>query len=102
MVPWVPKPYTSRNKKAGLFTKADFVYNFAKCTRNEGGRRITRWEHEGLLDEMQERMKRNRAKFGQRRSIVEHPFGTMKCGMQQAGFLMRGLEKVLPSTHSGR
>ena len=39
-------------------------------------------------------MKRNRAKFRRRRSIVEHPFGTMKCGMQQSFFLMRGKEKV--------
>ena len=67
---------------------------FTTCTTNQGGRRTTRWEHDGVLDEMQERMKRNRATFRRRRSIVEHPCGTMNCGMQQSFVLMRGNEQV--------
>ena len=66
-----------------------------RCTRNQSkGRRITRWEHEGILDTMTERIRTNRAVMRQRKEIVEHPFGTMKRGMQQSDFLMRGLRKV--------
>lgn len=66
----------------------------ARCTRNQKGRRITRWEHEGILDSMAERIRTNRAVMRQRKEIVEHPFGTIKRGMQQGDFLMRGLRKV--------
>jgi Transposase DDE domain len=65
-----------------------------RCTRNQKGRRITRWEHEGILDTMGQRIRTNRAVMRQRKEIVEHPFGTMKRGMQQGDFLMRGLQKV--------
>jgi len=67
----------------------------AQCTRSQkNGRRITRWEHEGLLDAMAERIRSDRAFMRRRKTIVEHPFGTMKRGMQQGDFLLRGLGKV--------
>jgi transposase len=66
----------------------------AKCTRNKGGRRITRWVNEELLEEMAERVRENREKMKQRQQMVEHPYGTMKRAMNSGYFLLRGLKKV--------
>jgi transposase len=66
----------------------------AQCTRNKKGRRITRWEDEGLLDAMAERVRARPDIMKQRKQIVEHPFGTMKRTMNQGYFLLRGLDKV--------
>lgn len=49
---------------------------------------------EHLLEAMAERVKTNRDKMKQRQMIVEHPYGTLKRGMNQAYFLCRGLTKV--------
>ena len=65
-----------------------------KCTRNQEARRLSRWEHEGLLDEMQQRVLAQPAKMKQRKALAEHPFGTIKRGMDAGYFLLRGLEKV--------
>ena len=65
-----------------------------QCTRSKGGRRITRWVDEALLEEMQRRVGADPAKVQQRKQIVEHPFGTIKHSMDQGYFLMRGLPKV--------
>lgn len=65
-----------------------------KCTRNKGGRRITRWIDEGLLEEMERRVTENPQIMKQRKEIVEHPFGTIKRAMDQGYFLLRGLKKV--------
>jgi transposase len=66
----------------------------AQCTRNKGNRRITRWVHESLMEDMQQRVLTNPEKMKLRKSIVEHPFGTIKRWMDQGYFLTRGLEKV--------
>lgn len=66
----------------------------AKCTRNKGGRRITRWVDESLLEDMESRVRGDSAKMELRKQIVEHPFGTIKHSMNQGYFLMRGLDKV--------
>jgi hypothetical protein len=52
----------------------------ARCTTGKE-RRITRWEHEHLVDEMRDRLSRDPALMGLRRSTVEHPFGTIKAWM---------------------
>jgi len=65
-----------------------------QCTRNKAHRRITRWVHETLMEEMQPRVARHPEKIKARNGIVEHPFGTMKRGMDQGYFLTRGLAKV--------
>ena len=65
-----------------------------QCTRNKGSRRITRWEQEGILDAMAQRVNDHPELRTRRKAIVEHPFGTMKRGMDQGYFLMRGLVKV--------
>ena len=65
----------------------------SQCTTGSE-RRITRWEHEHLLDAVQQRLDANPLAMRQRRETVEHPFGTIKQWMYQGAFLMRGLEKV--------
>ena len=56
---------------------------------------MTRWVHETLLEEMQQRVAAHSEKVKARKGIVEHPFGTMKRWMDQGYFLTRGLVKVL-------
>src|SRR5512132_1959457 len=49
----------------------------SQCTTGPE-RRIPRWEHEHLLDAVQQRLDANPLAMRQRRETVEHPFGTMK------------------------
>src|SRR5262249_9878760 len=65
-----------------------------QCTRSKGGRRITRWVDEQLVEEMEQRVRSHPEVMKQRKELVEHPFGTMKRGWDHGYFLMRGLEKV--------
>ena len=66
----------------------------AQCTRNTQSRRISRSANEHVLEEMNERVAKNPELMRRRKAIVEHPFGTIKRWMNQAYFLMRGLDKV--------
>jgi transposase len=65
-----------------------------QCTRNKGGRRLTRWVDEPLLEEMEQRVRSQPEVMKQRKQLVEHPFGTMKRWWDAGYFFMRGLEKV--------
>jgi transposase len=65
-----------------------------RCTRNRDGRKITRWVDEHLLEGMARRLRSSRDLFAQRKALSEHPFGTMKRGMEQGYFLLKGLAKV--------
>jgi hypothetical protein len=65
----------------------------SRCTTGPE-RRITRWEHEHLLEAVQERLDANPQAMRQRRETVEHPFGTMKARMGATHFLMQTLPKV--------
>jgi transposase len=65
----------------------------AKCTTADY-RRIGRWEHEQVLDEMQGRLDANPQAMQVRRSTAEHPFGTIKAWMGATHFLCRGLPSV--------
>lgn len=65
-----------------------------QCTRNQAFRRITRWVHEEILEAMQERLRADPAKLKRRKTLVEHPFGTLKQWWDQQDFLMKGLTKV--------
>ena len=64
-----------------------------QCTLSEN-RRITRWEHEGVIDAMQRRMDLAPYSMRARRRIVEHPFGTIKSWMGSTHFLTRRLRNV--------
>jgi transposase len=57
-------------------------------------RRIGRWEHEAVLDDMQRRLDDHPAAMQARRSTAEHPFGTIKVWMGATHFLCRGLSRV--------
>jgi macrodomain Ter protein organizer (MatP/YcbG family) len=48
-----------------------------RCTTGKQ-RRIRRWQHEHLIEELQRRLDENPKAMRQRRETVEHPFGTMK------------------------
>jgi hypothetical protein len=65
-----------------------------KCTRNKRGRRISRWIDEAILEQMNERVKNSPEKMKKRKELAEHPFGTMKRGMNSGYFLMKGIKKV--------
>jgi transposase len=64
-----------------------------QCTTGKE-RRITRWEHEDVLDEVQLRLDEHPEKMRQRRETVEHPFGTIKCWMGYTHFQMKTLKHV--------
>ena len=57
-------------------------------------RRITRWEHEHVLEAMQQRLDEHPERMRQRRETVEHPFGTIKCWMGYTHFQMKTLKRV--------
>jgi hypothetical protein len=55
----------------------------AQCTPGNE-RRISRWEHETVLETVQDRRDRNPDKMRMRRQTVGHPFGTIKERMRHA------------------
>jgi transposase len=65
----------------------------SKCTTGQE-RRITRWEHEAVLETVQARLDHHPEKMAVRRSTAEHPFGTIKCWMGATHFLTKRLPKV--------
>jgi hypothetical protein len=70
---------------------------FAVFKRKER-RRISRWEHEAVLEAVQARLDRNPAKMRLRRQTVEHPFGTIKSWMGSTHFQMKTLKHVSTET----
>ena len=65
----------------------------AQCTKGPE-RRISRWEHEAVLEMVQARLDHNPDAMVVRRSTAEHPFGTIKCWMGATHFLTMTLPKV--------
>ena len=64
-----------------------------QCTTGKE-RRITRWEHEQVVEAAQKRLDENPQAMRQRRETVEHPFATIKARMGATHFLMKTLPKV--------
>src|SRR3979490_2812519 len=64
-----------------------------RCTTGKE-RRISRWEHEAVLETVQARLHRNPDKMRVRRQTVEHPFGTIKSWMGSTRFQMKTLRHV--------
>jgi hypothetical protein len=64
-----------------------------RCTTGKE-RRITRWEHEHILEVVQRRLDEHPEKMRQRQETVEHPFGTLKMRMGATHFLMKTLPRV--------
>jgi transposase len=63
------------------------------CTTGKE-RRVRRWEHEHVLEAMEQRLARRPELMQVRRSTVEHVFGTIKSWMGATHFLTRGLANV--------
>ncbi len=57
-------------------------------------RRITRWQHEHILEAVQLRLDEHPEKMRLRRETVKHPFGTIKARMGATHFLMKTLPRV--------
>jgi len=64
-----------------------------QCTPSNA-RRVSRWEHESVLESLQKRLDRNPNMMRVRRQTVEHPFGTLKAWMGATHFLTKTLERV--------
>ena len=64
-----------------------------QCTTGRE-RRITRWEHEHLLEAVQRRLDEDPQAMRRRRETVEHPFGTIKSWMGYTHFQMKTLKHV--------
>jgi len=65
----------------------------AQCTPSDY-RRISRWEHEAVLEAVQRRLDKQPQAMTLRRRTVEHVFGTLKHWMGSTHFLTRTLAKV--------
>jgi len=65
----------------------------ARCTTGSY-RRVTRWEHEDVLEKMQQRLEQRPDASRVRRQTVEHTFGTLKAWMGSTHFLTKTLPRV--------
>jgi transposase len=65
----------------------------AQCTPSTE-RRVSRWEHEAVLEAMQLRLDQAPDSMRIRRQTVEHPFGTLKAWMGSTHFLTKTLKRV--------
>ncbi len=64
-----------------------------RCTTGKE-RRITRWEHEHVVEAVTRRLDEHPERMRTRRNTVEHPFGTIKSWMGATHFQMKTLKKV--------
>lgn len=65
----------------------------SQCTTAKE-RRIRRWGHEHILEDVQRRLDEHPEKMRQRRETVGHPFGTIKSWMGYTHFQMKTLKRV--------
>ena len=92
-------PYRYTNEEADKMLRRYWTNACKNCSIKSlctpgSERRITRWEHEHLLDAVQQRLDANPLAMRLRRETVEHPFGTMKARMGATHFLTKTLPKV--------
>lgn len=64
------------------------------CTSRKE-RRVSRWEHEHVVEAVQRRLDENPQAMRTRRETVEHPVGTIKARMGATHFLMKTLSRVV-------
>lgn len=65
-----------------------------KCTNSPTQRRMSRWEHQEQVDQMDETMKAHSEHVLIRKQTVEHPFGTIKFWMGATHFSTRRFKNV--------
>ena len=92
-------PYRYTNEENGLVLRRYWTNVCQSCVikhtcTTSTERRITRWEHEHVLEGVQRRLDEHPEKMRQRRETVEHPFGTIKARMGATHFLMKTLPRV--------
>lgn len=66
----------------------------AQCTTSKYGRKLLRWVDQEVLERLQARNRGRPELLKLRKTLAEHPFGTIKGSMNQAGFLLKGIQKV--------
>ena len=91
--------YRYTNEEGGLALRRYWTNVCQTCTlkhRCTTGKewRITRWEHEHVLEAVQRRLDEHPEKMRQRRETAEHPFGTIKARMGATHFLTKTLKRV--------
>jgi len=69
----------------------------SQCTTGKE-RRVRRWVHEDVLERTEKRLRRRPAVMLARRSLVEHPFGTLKSWTSSNHFLTKRLSGVSTET----
>jgi len=69
----------------------------SQCTTGKE-RRVRRWVHEDVLERAEKRLRRRPEVMLARRSLVEHPFGTLKSWTNSNHFLTRRLSGVSTET----
>lgn len=65
-----------------------------QCTTAQLGRQLRRWVNQDVLERLKERIRGQPELLKERKKLAEHPFGTIKRGMDQGYFLTRGIKKV--------
>lgn len=94
--------YRMTNKEHGMNIRRYFVDIMTcracelkpKCTNSSTQRRMSRWEHQGQIDQMDQVMKVHPKHVLIRKQTVEHPFGTIKSWMGATHFLTRRFKNV--------
>jgi transposase len=65
-----------------------------QCTRSKRGRKLLRWVDQEVLERLQARNRGRPELLKLRKTLAEHPFGTIKVNMNQGRFLLKGIDKV--------
>lgn len=91
--------YRFTRKESGLFLRRYWTNACQSCAMKQRctpgkERRVSRWEHEHVVEAVQKRLDENPHAMRQRRETVEHPFGTIKARMGATHFLMKTLPRV--------
>lgn len=91
--------YRYTNEEKGLTLRRYWSNACRNCTLKDQcttgkERRITRWEHEYVLEAVQQRLDEHPERMRLRRETVEHPFGTIKSWMGATHFQMKTLKRV--------
>jgi transposase len=66
----------------------------AQCTTSKYGRKLVRWVDQEVIERLQARNRGRPELLKLRKTLAEHPFGTIKWGMNQGFFLQKGIRKV--------
>lgn len=66
----------------------------AQCTTSKYGRKLVRWVDQEVIDRLQARNRGRPELLKLRKTLAEHPFGTIKWAMNQGFFLLKGIHKV--------